>query len=73
MNKLRTEIVLIDSADVAFWFSLSFRFAIYWQTGPGKREADQFHRTQAKPKALFPVRVRTEKRIIPGEDARNEK
>lgn len=70
MINLRTEIVLKDAADVAFWFSYSFGFATRWQPGPGKRPVGPSHQTRVRPKALFPVRVLSEKRIIPGEDAR---
>lgn len=72
MINLRTEIVLNDARDVAFWFSYSFRFVTSWQhtlDRRGKRLVRQSHQTRATP-SLFPVRVLTEKRIIPGEDAR---
>jgi len=51
---LRTEIVLKDANDVAFWFSLESYFATFWQDGTGKRELSQTHQTAARPKALFP-------------------
>jgi hypothetical protein len=52
--KLRTEIVLKDANDVAFWFSLSFDFATSRQQRTGKRILPATHQTRARPKALFP-------------------
>jgi len=56
LQNLRTEIVLKDANDVAFWFSFSFRFATFWQDKTGKRASPVAHQTRAKPKALFPKR-----------------
>ncbi|MBA2703413.1 MAG: hypothetical protein H0U60_06140 [Blastocatellia bacterium] len=51
---LRTEIVLKDANDVAFWFSFSSRLATFWQQKAGKRRLAVTHQTEARPKALFP-------------------
>ena len=52
--KVRTEIVLKDARHVAFWFSFSFRLAIWRQHAGGKRPLSVTHQIQARPKALFP-------------------
>lgn len=54
LKNLRTEIVLRDANDVAFWFSFSFRFATLRQQKAGKRSLLATHQIQASPKALFP-------------------
>src|ERR1700682_1314366 len=51
---LRTEIVLKDAGDVAFWFSFGSRLATSWQLRTGKRRVSLSHQTDARPKALFP-------------------
>ena len=72
LQNLRTEIVLTDARDVAFWFSLSFRLATFWQRS-GKRAFPVTHQTRAKPKALFPKRREYGEKINSGEDeARNK-
>jgi hypothetical protein len=51
---LRTEIVLKDASDVAFWFSFGSRLATLWQQPMGERRLAVTHQTEAKPEALFP-------------------
>lgn len=68
LQKLRTEIVLKDAADVAFWFSLSLRFATFRQQPCGERPLPFTHQTRARQKPLFPLRVSTVKKISSGED-----
>jgi len=53
---IRTEIVLKDVKDVAFWFSFSFRFATFQQQESGKHTLSMTHQTEAQTKALFPKR-----------------
>lgn len=54
MLNLRTEIVLKDASDVAFWFSFGARLATLWQQRMGERRFPVTHQTEAKPEALFP-------------------
>ena len=68
LQNLRTEIVLTDAKDVAFWFSLSFRIAIFWQQSSGKRAFPVTHQTRVRPKALFPKRREYGEKINSGED-----
>jgi hypothetical protein len=56
LQNLRTEIVLNDERDVAFWFSFSFSIARFSKRKPGKRSYFLTHQTQASLKALFPKR-----------------
>jgi hypothetical protein len=68
LKNLRTEIVLRDASDVAFWFSFSFRVATTWQHETGKRAIPVSHQTRARPKALFPKRREQGEQINSGED-----
>jgi hypothetical protein len=69
LKNLRTEIVLKDARDVAFWFSFGFQLATIWQQKTGKRALPLTHQTLARPDALFPKRHEYgEKRIKFGED-----
>ncbi|HBB88540.1 MAG TPA: hypothetical protein DC047_13090 [Blastocatellia bacterium] len=54
MLNLRTEIVLKDAHDVAFWFSFGSRLVTFWQQRMGERRLAVTHQTEARPKALFP-------------------
>jgi hypothetical protein len=51
---LRTEIVLKDASNVAFWFSFGSRLATLWQQSSGERRPSLTHQKEARPKALFP-------------------
>jgi hypothetical protein len=51
---LRTEIVLKDASNVAFWFSFGSRLATLWQQSSGERRLSLTHQKEARPKALFP-------------------
>jgi hypothetical protein len=51
---LRTEIVLKDARNVAFWFSFGSRLAIFWKQRAGERTLSLTHQKEARPKALFP-------------------
>jgi hypothetical protein len=64
---LRTEIVLKDANDVAFWFSLGSRLVTHWQQKMGERRFAVPHQTEAKPKALFPEWPEYGKYMDPGE------
>jgi hypothetical protein len=59
LQKLRTEIVLKNAKNVAFWFSFSFSFSTFWHDKAGKRALPLAHQTRARPKALFPNGVST--------------
>jgi hypothetical protein len=63
LQDLRTEIVLCDASNVAFWVILNFKFATFWQSGLGKHRLSTTHQ-MARPKALFPVRVSTVSKIF---------
>jgi hypothetical protein len=65
LQNLRTEIVLCDANDVAFWVIFSIKFATFWQSELGKHRLSTTHQ-MAKPKALFPVRVSTVSKIFSG-------
>jgi hypothetical protein len=54
LQNLRTEIVLRDANNVAFWFSFSFPVTIFRQLQTGKRGFPGGHLTRIGPKALFP-------------------
>jgi hypothetical protein len=56
--KPRTEIVLKDVNDVAFWFSISLPLATFPQPTTGERAFLLIHQTLGKPGALFP-RIRS--------------
>jgi hypothetical protein len=73
LQNLRTEIVLTDARDVAFWFSLSFRIATFWQQRSGKRAFPVTHQTPVRPKALFPKRREYGEKINSGEDEASSK
>jgi hypothetical protein len=64
---LRTEIVLKDANDVAFWFSFGSRLATFWQQRMGERRLAVTHQTEARPKALFPEWHEYGKRTYSGE------
>jgi hypothetical protein len=51
---LRTEIVLKDAKDVAFWFSFGSCLATVWQPRAGKPGYLPDHQIEATPAALFP-------------------
>lgn len=68
LQNLRTEIVLKDARDVAFWFSISFRIATFWQQKPGKRAFPVTHLTRVRPRALIPKRREYGEKINSGED-----
>ncbi|HCX30201.1 MAG TPA: hypothetical protein DHU55_10595 [Blastocatellia bacterium] len=68
LQNLRTEIVLKDANDVAFWFSFSFRFATFWQSSLGKRPLPLTHQTRARSMALFPKRYEYGRKDFSGED-----
>jgi hypothetical protein len=65
LQNLRTEIVLCDARDVAFWVILNFKFATFWQSESGKHRLSTTHQ-KARPKALFPVRVGIVSKIFSG-------
>jgi hypothetical protein len=54
LQNLRTEIVLNDARDVAFWFSLSFRVVTFRQQNAGNRDFQFGHPTELELKPLFP-------------------
>jgi hypothetical protein len=64
---LRTEIVLKDANDVAFWFSFGSRLVTIWQQKMGERTFALTHQTKARPKALFPGWHEYGKRTYSGE------
>ena len=66
LQNLRTEIVLIDTRDVAFWFSFSFRLSSQPKTG--KRVFPLTHQNRVRPSALFPNRREYGEKISFGED-----
>jgi hypothetical protein len=68
LQNLRTEIVLNDAKDVAFWFSLSFRVVMFRQQKAGNRGFLIGHRTELGPKPLFPKGRECGERIKSGED-----
>jgi hypothetical protein len=68
LQKLRTEIVLKNAKNVAFWFSFSFSFSTFWHDKAGKRALPLAHQTRARPKALFPNGVSTVTGINSGDD-----
>jgi hypothetical protein len=67
VQNLRTEIVLSDAKDVAFWFSLSFRAATFRQQGAGNREFLNDHLIELGPTRLFPKKRGCSERINFGE------
>ena len=54
LQNVRTEIVLKDGRDVAFWFSLVMRFAMVRQQRASKRVSQPVHQTRTSAFALFP-------------------
>jgi len=68
LQNLRTEIVLNDPKDVAFWFSISFRLGMIGQQKTGKRAFPMAHQTLVVPKALFPKTREHGEKINFGED-----
>ncbi|MCA1607169.1 MAG: hypothetical protein LC775_17265 [Acidobacteria bacterium] len=68
LQNVRTEIVLKDARNVAFWFSLSIRIATLWQQKTSKRVFPATHLTRVKAKALFPKRREYGEKINSGED-----
>ena len=48
LQNLRTEIVLKNAGDVAFWFSLSFRLPTCWQQRKGQRALASTHQTRGQ-------------------------
>ena len=54
LQNVRTEIVLKDGRDVAFWFSFVMRFAMVRQQRNGKRSSAVAHQTRTSAIALFP-------------------
>jgi hypothetical protein len=54
LQNVRTEIVLKDGRDVAFWFSFIVRFAIVRQQRNGKRSPQVVHQTRTSTIKLFP-------------------
>ncbi len=68
LQNLRTEIVLRDANDVAFWFSFSFRVAMDRQQNLGKRALSPNHQIPARQTALFPIWRGHGREIISGED-----
>jgi hypothetical protein len=73
LNSIRTEIVLKDAADVAFWFSFSFRFVTFWQPNEGKDQSESAHRKRVGPNALVPLRLKPTRKAGPGNEAGNQK
>ena len=53
-QNVRTEIVLKDGRDVAFWFSFVVRFAMVRQQKNGKRRPQAVHQTRTSAVTLFP-------------------
>jgi hypothetical protein len=73
LQHLRTEIVLKDTRDVVFWFSISFRIATFGQGIAGKRAFQLTHQTRVRPAVFFPARPECGEKINSGEDeARNK-
>src|SRR5258705_1475681 len=54
LQHLRTEIILSDAGNVAFWFSFSFRIAAFQARKTGKRGFSLSHQTRIRPEVLFP-------------------
>jgi hypothetical protein len=54
LQHLRTEIILSDAGNVAFWFSFSFRIAMIQGRQRGKRDFPTGHQTRISQVALFP-------------------
>jgi hypothetical protein len=64
---LRTEIILKDANDVAFWFSFSFPIAVFWEQRTGKPDFSLIHQTLVS-SALFPKKRKYGEWIKSGED-----
>jgi hypothetical protein len=68
LQHLRTEIILSDAGNVAFWFSFSFRIAAFQAPKTGKRGFPSSHQTRFRPQALFPKWPECDEKIKSGED-----
>jgi hypothetical protein len=66
LQNLRTEIVLIDAKDVAFWFSLSFQVVMFRQQNAGNGSFSIGHRAELGPKPLFPKKRECGEESNPG-------
>jgi len=71
LQQLRTEIVLSDANNVAFWFSFSFRIAMFQGRKNGNRGFPSIHQTRITPEALFPKWPGYDEKIKSGEDDSN--
>jgi len=68
LQHLRTEIILSDEGNVAFWFSFSFRIATFQVTRTSKRSFSSGHQTRFRPTAFFPKWPDCDEKIKSGED-----
>ena len=68
LRNLRTEIVLKDGNDVAFWFSYYFPIATLQQPKTGKRGPFAVHQTEVPPSTLFPKKRGFGEKISFGDD-----
>jgi hypothetical protein len=68
LQHLRTEIILSDAGNVAFWFSFSFRIATFQARMTSKRGFPSGHQTRFRPKALFPKWPDCDEKIKSGDD-----
>lgn len=73
LQNLRTEIVLRDANDVAFWFSFSFRVAMFRTQKTGNRAFQAAHQSRVKPTALFPRTRNYGEKIRFGEEESSSK
>jgi hypothetical protein len=67
LDNLRTEIVLKDADDVAFWFSFIFPVAMFREKS-GKPDFSVTHQTLVKLNDLFPKKPKYGERLKFGED-----
>lgn len=71
LQNLRTEIILCDADNVAFWFSFSIRIATLKEQEIGKLGLPSSQQTQIRLKALFPKWPDFDEKIKSGEDDSN--
>ena len=71
VSNVRTEIVLSDGRDVAFWFSTAFRLMTF--NDAGKLVFPLIHQTLVRPKTLFPKRPEYGEKLKSVEDESTNK
>jgi hypothetical protein len=68
LRNVRTEIVLKDGRDVAFWFSFIIRSVAIQRSKKGKLKAAVAHQMRVSPNQLFPRLRSFDETIDLGED-----